>query len=295
MRRDEAAGAALRTRAPAKVNLTLHVLGRRADGYHALESLVVFAGTADHLELVRGEGLSLHVEGPTAAMAGPADDNLVLRAARALMQRKPGLVAGDFRLTKRLPAAAGIGGGSSDAAAALRLLARANGLPPGDPDVFAAARATGADIPVCLDPHARMMRGAGEEVGPPLALPRLHAVLVNPGVAVPTPSVFKAIGLKAGEDFSGEAHPDLPSEAEALIDALAFARNDLEPPALALAPAIGEALARLRGTEDCRLARMSGSGATVFGLYADCHAAARAARAVKAAEPAWWVKPTVLR
>ena len=334
MRREEAVPAALRTRAPAKVNLTLHILGRRADGYHALESLVVFAGVADHLELVPGEGLSLHVEGPTAAMAGPSDDNLVLRAARALMERRPGLVGGSFRLTKRLPAAAGIGGGSSDAAAALRLLARANGLPPDDPDVLAAARATGADIPVCLDPRARMMRGAGEEVGPPLALPRLHAVLVNPGVAVPTPSVFKAIGLKAGEAFPGAPHPPIaeqgahssrPPHAEVPAESgprskpegasfaasfseapqdedvvewmrlLASARNDLEPPALMLAPAIGEALARLRATDGCRLARMSGSGATVFGLYADCHAAARAARAVRAAEPGWWVKPTVLR
>jgi 4-diphosphocytidyl-2-C-methyl-D-erythritol kinase len=298
MRREEAVPTALRTRAPAKVNLTLHVLGRRADGYHALESLVVFAGIADHLELVPGEGLSLHVEGPTAAMAGPADDNLVLRAARALIERKPGLVTGAFRLTKRLPAAAGIGGGSSDAAAALRLLARANGLAPHDPDVVAAARVTGADIPVCLDPRARMMRGAGEEVGPPLALPRLHAILVNPGVAVPTPSVFKAIGLTAGAAFPGAPHPAIGAardeEVSELMGLLASARNDLEPPALALAPAIGDALARLRATEGCRLARMSGSGATVFGLYADCHAAARAARAIRAAEPGWWVKPTVL-
>ena len=290
-----AADAVLRTRAPAKVNLTLHVLGRRADGYHALESLVAFAGVADHLAFRPGGPLSLAVEGPTATLAGPTGDNLVLRAARALAERRPGLVTGAFRLVKRLPAAAGIGGGSSDAAAALRLLAEANGLAPDDADLAASARATGADVAVCLDPRGRMMRGAGEEVGPALALPPLFAVLVNPGVAVPTPDVFRALGLAPGQGTPGAPHPTVPPEAAALLSALAEGRNDLEPAAGALAPPLGRALARLRATADCRLARMSGSGATVFGLYDDCRAAARAAAAIRSAERGWWVKPTLLR
>lgn len=288
------------TRAPAKVNLTLHVLGRRGDGYHELDSLVAFAGVADLVSLEPSDEMSLLVEGPAAEAAGPAGDNLVLRAAHALLRRRPDLRVGAFRLVKRLPAAAGIGGGSSDAAAALRLLARLNGLDPADPDVVAAARETGADVPVCLDPVSRAMRGAGEEVGPPLRLPPLFSVLVNPRVAVPTPSVFKALALAPGETRPirpGEipGPKSWPEDAPALTAALAAARNDLEEPALALAPAIGTALTLLRGTPGCRLARMSGSGATVFGLYGDCHAAARAAKTVRAAEPAWWVRPTMLR
>lgn len=288
--------APLTTRAPAKVNLTLHVLGRRPDGYHALESLVVFAGIADLLTLEPGETLSLTVEGPTAHMAGATGENLVVRAANAFLARVPGLRVGAFRLVKRLPAAAGIGGGSSDAAAALRLLGRLNGLAPDDPAILDVARATGADVPVCLDPRARMMSGAGEHVGPALDLPRLFAVLVNPGVAVPTPAIFKALGLAAGEETDKGAHPPVDShDRDALLARLVGGRNDLEPPAMALAPIIGTALDRLRVTPGCRLARMSGSGATVFGLYDDCHAAARAARSLKAAEPDWWIRPTLLR
>lgn len=292
---DRAERDVLRTRAPAKVNLTLHVLGRRADGYHELDSLVVFAGVADHLELRPGPDLSLVVEGPTAGAAGPTSDNLVLRAARGLAARRSGLRLGAFRLTKRLPAAAGIGGGSSDAASGLRLLAQANGLAIDDPDVVAAARATGADVPVCLDPRARMMRGAGEETGPPLDLPAIFGVLVNPGVAVPTPSVFRALGLAPGETSSCAPGFVASADRAALFASIEAARNDLEPPALALAPQIGKALDLLRATPRCRLARMSGSGATVFGLYDDCHAAARAAAAIREAEPTWWVKATLLR
>ncbi len=301
----------LATRARAKINLTLHVLGRRADGYHELESLVVFAGVADRLTLRPAESLSLTLEGPTAGAAGPPERNLVIRAAQELAQRRPGLATGAFHLLKRLPAAAGIGGGSADAAAALRLLARLNGLPTDDPDLVEAARATGADVPVCLDPRARMMRGAGEEVGPPLALPPLFAALVNPGVAVPTADVFRALGLGPGErsgvaprtpggggwpaKSAGWGEPASECDTTQLLAALAGARNDLEPPALALAPVIAAALSRLRATGDCRLARMSGSGATVFGLYDECRAAAQAAKLIRTAEPGWWVKATVLR
>jgi 4-diphosphocytidyl-2-C-methyl-D-erythritol kinase len=286
----------LATRAPAKINLTLHVLGRRADGYHDLESLVVFAGTGDDLRLDPGDILALEVGGPTAPLAGSHADNLVLKAARLLAERVQGLKVGTFHLTKRLPVAAGIGGGSSDAAAALRLLSRLNGLPLSHPALREAARLTGADVPVCLEPRARMMRGAGEEVGPALDLPRLFAVLVNPRVPVGTPSVFKALGLQPGQGLSGAAHPapeaPLP---DALLALLKAARNDLEPPARKLQPLIGEAIGLMRETDGCRLARMSGSGATVFGLYDDCEAAARAGRQIRLLQPDWWVKATSLR
>ncbi len=197
---------------------------------------------------------------------------------------------------KRLPVAAGIGGGSSDAAAGLRLLACLNDLPLTHPAVVAAARATGADVPVCLDPRARMMRGAGEDVGPPLGLTALPAMLINPGVPVPTAPVFKALGLSVGETLPGAAHPAIAADGDAasLLAALKPARNDLEGPALTVAPPIGEALAALRG-QNCRLARMSGSGATVFGLFADRHAAVAAAKRLRAAHPTWWIAPTFLR
>ena len=287
----------LAARAPAKVNLTLHVLGRRPDGYHALESLVAFAGTGDTLTLAPGETLDLTVAGPTGPSAGPVESNLVLKAARALAERVEGLRWGAFRLVKRLPAAAGLGGGSSDAAAALRLLARLNALPLDHPAVCDAARATGADVPVCLAARARMMAGAGERLGPALRLTRLSAVLVNPGVPVETPAVFRSLGLKPGEPLAGAPHPAVESglSREDLIERLARARNDLEAPALALAPVVGEALALLRRTPGCRLARMSGSGATVFGLYDDGAASAAAAKAIRRERPDWWVKTTSLR
>lgn len=287
----------LATRAPAKINLTLHVLGRRADGYHALESLVAFAGAADSLSLAPGSSLVLTVSGPTAERAGPRSDNLVLKASRLLAERVEGLRLGAFHLVKRLPVAAGIGGGSSDAAAALRLLARLNDLSLADPAILEAARLTGSDVPVCLDPRARMMRGAGEEVGPRLRLAPLFAVLINPGVAVETPPVFRALDLQPGEAHEGAVHPEIPADrdAEALLTALASARNDLERPARAIEPIIGEALSRIGGTEGCRLARMSGSGATVFGLYAGRRAAIDAAKALGRDRPEWWAKATTLR
>ena len=292
----------LQARAPAKINLTLHVLGRRHDGYHALESLVVFAGTGDDLTFWPGDRVDLAVSGPRAGAIGVGADNLVLKAAHALAARVPGLRLGRFHLVKRLPVASGIGGGSADAAAALRLLAAHNGIAPDDARLAAAAQATGADVPVCLASTARMMRGAGEDLGPELDLPPLFAVLVNPGVAVETAAVFRGLGLEPGDGWDGEPHPDLaeatcgvPRARASLQAALAGGRNDLERPAHALAPVIGEALVRLRGTERCWLARMSGSGATVFGLFDDCHAAAAARRAVAAERPDWWVKATVLR
>lgn len=286
----------LRTRAPAKINLTLRIVGRRADGFHDLASLVAFAGAADLLSLDPKAELALTVSGRTAEAAGPEADNLVLKAARAFAAEIPGARLGAFHLEKRLPVAAGLGGGSSDAAAALRLLARLNGLPPDDPRLHVAARATGSDVPVCLDPRARMMEGVGDRLSPPLALPLLPVVLVNCGVAVPTAAVFKGLGLAPGAAFDGPAHVDpLPRERGALLAALAAVPNDLEPPAIAVAPRIRRALDLLAEAPEARLVRMSGSGATVFALADTCRDAAALARRVLAVEPGWWVKPTILR
>ena len=285
------------TRAPAKINLSLHVLGRRADGYHTLESLVVFSGAGDTLALTPGAPLRLDIAGPTATAAGDGDDNLVLRAARHLAARVEGLRTGAFRLDKRLPVAAGIGGGSSDAAAALRLLARANGLAPEDPRLIDAARATGADVPVCLGARARMMRGAGETLGPALSLPLLPAVLINPGVPVETKPVFQSLGLTPGESTGFGAHVEIPSGVgfADLMDRLGHSRNDLEDPACQLAPVIVDVLAVLRAARGAKLARMSGSGATCFALFDTPHSAARAARAIRTTHPGWWVKTAALR
>ena len=287
----------LQARAPAKINLSLHILGRRADGYHELESVVAFTGTGDLLTLHPGEATTLTVDGPTAALAGADGDNLVLRAARALAERVPGLHGGAFALTKRLPVAAGIGGGSSDAAAALRLLARLNGLTPDDPRLQAAAAATGADVPVCLDPRARMMRGIGERLSAALGLPPLATVLVNPGVAVETRQVFGRLGLPVGERRAGVAGQET-ADARAgsgLIGHLRGLRNDMQAAAVAIAPVIGECLDALSAWPGCRIARMSGSGATCFALFDDCRSAALAARGLRHDHPTWWVRSTILR
>jgi 4-diphosphocytidyl-2-C-methyl-D-erythritol kinase len=281
--------------APAKVNLTLRVLGRRADGYHDLESLVAFADVGDRLTLAPGEALTLTVVGPGAAQTGAEADNLVTKAANALTAHVPGLRAGAFRLEKNLPVAAGLGGGSADAAAALRLLGQANGLAPDDPRLRDAARATGADVPVCLDPRSRLMRGIGEILSAPLPLPRLAALLVNPGAAVPTKLVFS--GWKPSANASRRAKrvalPKMQNE-EQLLDWLASEANDLEAPAIELAPAIAEVLASLRAAAGCRLARMSGSGATCFALFASDMESAATGKKLRTQFPDWWISETML-
>jgi 4-diphosphocytidyl-2-C-methyl-D-erythritol kinase len=278
-------------KAPAKVNLTLRVIGRRADGYHDIESLVAFADVGDALTFSPGGALALSVAGPTAAAAGQIADNLVLKAARALAERVERLKLGGFALSKRLPVAAGLGGGSADAAAALRLLARANGLAADDPRLMQAARATGADVPVCLDPRPRFMRGIGDVLSDPLDLPRLFAVLLNPGVAVATKEVFAALAVPtAGQTAPAAIYTD----TAALLDEIARGRNDLEGAAIELEPAIADALAVLRNLTGCRLARMSGSGATCFGLFDSLDAARGAARRLRVGYPDWWVRATAL-
>jgi 4-diphosphocytidyl-2-C-methyl-D-erythritol kinase len=275
--------------APAKVNLTLRVLGRRADGYHTIESLVVFARVRDRLSVIPGLPLGLAVRGPGAAASGAVADNLVLKAARALAAEIDGLRLGRFTLDKRLPVAAGVGGGSADAAAALRLIARINGLTD-EGRLLAAARATGADVPVCLDPRPRVMGGIGEVLSASLDLPPLAAVLVNPGVAVATRDVFAALRLRPGASTHGE----IPRARPALMAFLAAQQNDLEEPAISRAPAIADVLAVLRTLPGCRLARMSGSGATCFALFDSVRVAHAAARTLRSAHPQWWVRASLL-
>ena len=270
--------------APAKVNLTLHVTGRREDGYHLLDSLVVFADVGDLVTVREADEPGFTVTGPQAGHVPVDASNLVLRAAALFSDARA-----EIRLDKHLPAASGIGGGSADAAATLRALSRLRGAPlPTNEEVLA----LGADVPACLTGRAVRLRGIGERLDPVPPLPPLPAVLVNPGVAVSTPAVFARLARRENPPM-----PDLPvslHDARALALWLAARRNDLEPPACGLAPVIGDVLARLRAVPDCLLARMSGSGATCFALFPDAAAAERAAAALSAARPGWWVVPCTL-
>ena len=272
----------LQERAPAKVNLYLHVVGRRADGYHLLDSLAVFPGAADILHAEKAHGLSLRVEGPHGAGLAAEADNLVLRAARALAEAAGIQPDAALLLHKNLPVASGIGGGSADAAAALRLLSRLwdISLPP--PTMLALATRLGADVPVCLASSPTRMRGIGDLLSDAPRLPPFGMVLLNPGVAVATQSVFRA----RESAFTPPANlPAAWHDAASMAQTLATLHNDLEPPALTLCPIIGEALAWLRTQPGCLLARMSGSGATCFALFADTAAAA----ATPARVPnGWW-------
>ena len=284
-------------RAPAKINLTLRVVGRRADGYHELESLVVFAGLCDWLGFEPSDDLILEVIGPRASEAGPVHDNLVSRAARALAGQIPGLKLGRFRLIKRLPAAAGLGGGSADAAAALRLLANEAGLFVEDPRVRACARATGADVPACLSPQARTIRGVGDQLGPPIRLPNIFALLVNPRVHTPTPKVFAAFDLTSK---SSDGRFFGPSSAAGcgpapVFDFGSIGSNDLEAAAIRVAPTIAAVLERLSQIAEARATGMSGSGATCFALFSDRRSAALARKTIVAEHPEWWVEATDLR
>ena len=284
----------------AKVNLTLRVVGRRVDGYHELESVVAFADCADALSLTPGPELQLTTTGPLAQACGEPADNLVLKAARLLGDRVPDLRAGRFTLDKALPVAAGIGGGSADAAAALRLLARANGLAIDDSTLVEVARLTGADVPVCLDSRACVMTGIGETLLP-LALPKLPCVLVNPRVPVATRDVFSALGLRNGELLVGAtdvirgiAWPESGASVEEWVEALAAGTNDLEGPATRIQPVVGEVISALSSTNGAWLARMSGSGATCFAIYENTFEAQRAAQKIQLDHPQWWVHAGVL-
>ena len=283
--------AVLVEKAPAKINLTLRVLGRRADGYHRLESLVVFADLADTLSLQPGVDAAFDITGPFAAACEPGAGNLVLKALAALRGRVAGLNTGRFLLVKNIPVAAGLGGGSADAAAALRLLARGNGLALDDARLAAAAPAVGADVPVCLESHARIMRGVGEELSAALELPPLAALLVNPGVPLATRDVFARF---AGNQDGKTSLAGVPRERGALIEWLGQHGNDLTPSAIACVPAIADVLSALSALPGARLARMSGSGPTCFALFASPGEATAAAQRLKAERKDWWVAPATI-
>jgi 4-diphosphocytidyl-2-C-methyl-D-erythritol kinase len=269
--------------APAKINLYLHVVGKRADGYHSLDSLVVFAGAADRLSARASDTLSLALTGPFGAGLREEPDNLVLRAARALAEAAGVPPAAHLKLEKNLPVASGIGGGSADAAAALRVLQQLWNVSLPAERLAPIALKLGADVPVCLASRPTRMGGVGEVLSAAPRLPSCGLVLVNPGVALPTVAVFRA---RQGGFTPVPDLPDAWADAAAMAACLAVTRNDLEPPAISLCPPIAEVLAALRATRGARLARMSGSGATCFALYDDEAQAKDAAAAL--ARPGWW-------
>jgi len=275
--------------APAKVNLALHVTGRRPDGYHTLESLVVFTELGDELEARPAAADTLRITGPFASAVGNGDTNLVLRAVRAFRARWPETApAGlDINLHKNLPVAAGLGGGSADAAAALRLMASLSSKPVPDADLEALALSLGADVPACLLSRPLELGGIGESIRPLDTFPACHLVLINPLIPVVTADVFRRL---AHHDHTG-----LPPIATAfaklplLVLWLEETRNDLEPPATLLAPIIADLAATMRQRQGCILARMSGSGATVFGLFGSSSQAHQAAHDLREMYPDYWV------
>ena len=268
--------------APAKVNLALHVLGRRADGYHDLDSIVVFADVGDRLTFTPSDRFAIAVSGPFAAALPQAEDNIIAKswaAAQAIAARRGrALPAFNVHLEKNLPVASGIGGGSANAAAALKGFLRVAGIDAIDDEVIAAGLAIGADVPVCLAGVACRMQGVGERITPLSGLAPLKAILVNPLVAVSTPAVFKSLALEKGQSH-GAAIADERDPATW--------RNDLSQPAMALAPIIGEVLQRLAATPGVTRAFMSGSGATCVALLADD-------TATPDLNPHWWAARTVL-
>lgn len=284
----------LETLAPAKINLFLHVGAVDAEGYHPLSSLVAFADIGDRIVVEPADRLSLRVEGPFGAGLTGDDDNLILRALRRLGEAtgrgEPGL---SIVLDKRLPIAAGLGGGSSDAGAALRLAARILKLAPDDPSLEAAARAVGADGPMCLSARTAWAEGRGERLTLEPRLPALPVVLVNPGVPSPTGAVYRVYdaGLVKSADTPP---PPLAWTPLAVATWLATLRNDLEAPAVAITAEIATTIEAVGATDGVLLSRMSGSGATVFGLYADLGAANAAATTLGAMHPSWWVRSGTL-
>ncbi|HEX6980100.1 MAG TPA: 4-(cytidine 5'-diphospho)-2-C-methyl-D-erythritol kinase [Alphaproteobacteria bacterium] len=284
-------GAARAERARAKVNLYLHVIGRRDDGYHLLDSLVAFADIGDAVTVAPAPDLSLAVKGPFAPALAGDDGNLVLRAARALATATGTRAGAALRLVKNLPVAAGLGGGSADAAATLRALCALWKVAPDPAMLGKVALGLGADVPVCVEDRPAFIGGIGEAVAPAPALPAAGLVLVNPGIPLATPAVFKA---RTGP-FSRPARFDrAPHDPADLALMLRERGNDLTAAATALVPQIGEVLAALAQSPACLLARMSGSGATCFGLYPDAAAAARAAAWLRERTREWWIAATRL-
>lgn len=278
--------------APAKINLFLHVTGRRPDGYHELDSLIAFAEIGDRIQVRAADHLSLHIEGPFSEFLSDDDDNnLVMQAARLLAAEGGIPDAAAITLTKSLPVASGIGGGSADAAATLQALNNLWNCGLDGAELARLGLTLGADVPVCLFGAVARVRGIGDRIEAVPELPEMGLVLVNPGVPVSTAGVF------ADRDggFSGDAGIIGPwSDVDALVGTLKRVGNDLEASARSIAPVIDDVLNSLRGSEDCLLARLSGSGATCFGLYPDRAEAAQAAGQIKLLHPKWWVQDTVL-
>lgn len=270
--------------APAKINLALHVRRRREDGYHELETLFAFLQAGDTITLARSAMPSFRVTGPFAEGLTGEGDNLVTRAARLFGERFGDTGPLDIVLDKHLPIASGIGGGSADAAATLRALARMQGIADDDAGLFAIAEALGADVPACLLGRSAIGTGKGEQLEPVAGLADTPVLLVNPGVAVSTGPVFRAWD---GVDRGGIGAGDLLARA-------VMGRNDLEPPARALAPVIGDVVTLLQAQSGVLLARMSGSGATCFALFGSAEHRARAAALVRAAQPGWWCLESAL-
>jgi 4-diphosphocytidyl-2-C-methyl-D-erythritol kinase len=286
---------ALREPAHAKINLTLHVLGKRSDGYHELESLVAFADYGDTLSFRPGPADSLRLDGPFAESVD--GDNLVLKAKRAVEGWLGRPIHGDFGLTKNLPVAAGLGGGSSDAAAAIRLLLKAYGGNAQIEEFAERSAAIGADVPVCLLHRAAWMRGLGERVAPAAFVGLLPAVLVNPRMKLPTAQVFQKLGAPAytpGASSRAQLADEEFKTPEIAARWLEQGRNDLEAPAIACEPAIETVLETLRSQDGCLLARLSGSGTTCFGLFRSAGIAKKAADTIAVSHPAWWIIETTL-
>jgi 4-diphosphocytidyl-2-C-methyl-D-erythritol kinase len=279
--------------AAAKVNLTLEIKGRRPDDYHELESLVMFADFGDRLQFRPGGSLSFAVDGPFAAALGDGD-NLVEHAAKSYAAAFGGEAGGAFHLVKTLPVAAGLGGGSADAAAALRLLMRCHGVPEDLAALLTVARELGGDVPCCLYSEAALMTGIGEELHRLVALPPIPALLVNPLQPLATRDVFRE--LAAAPLAEADVPPAVP-HFETVADLVGYVqarRNDLEPPALRLLPDIAEVLAALSAAPGARLCRLSGSGPTCFALFAEMAEAEGAAAIIAAGNPQWWVQPVHL-
>lgn len=278
--------------APAKLNLYLHVTGRRADGYHELDSLIAFAAPFDRVSAAPAKELSLHLSGPFAPDLNSADEqNLVEKAARRLAELADIKPAARITLDKQLPIAAGIGGGSSDAAAALRVLTSLWRLKINSDALQAVALSLGADVPMCLHGKTCFAGGIGEKLDAAPALPECALVLVNPGVSVATPNVFRA---RSGAYSAPARFTEAPKDVGALAELLAARRNDLEAPAKALAPVIDDVLHALAELPGCRFARMSGSGATCFALFEDAGEAVAAADILRAQHGDWWIAPSSL-
>lgn len=286
---------ALRDTGWAKLNLSLEVLGRRTDGFHEIRSVVAFARLGDEVALEPGDGLGLEIEGPFAGALG--GDNLIVKAASLAAVRVPGLTLGRFRLRKLLPVAAGLGGGSADAAAALRLIACANAGRLEEPLLAGLAQEIGSDVSVCLASRPALVTGRGEHIMLAGGFPACGVLLANPRLPLATEAVYAALRAQAftPPEHQQEEAIDFGGDFAALVDYARSRRNDLEGPAARLVPEIREVLASLLALRAVRLARMSGSGPTCFGLFATEDEATRAQAELAAQHPNWWIAATALR